>query len=69
MNYTKTKVDAFTSDLMFNFVLDTVYNNCYAKRESEQRELLTNQAEDYILTMGDDRYSAKELVDDFLDRI
>ena len=69
MNYTNTKVDAFTSDLMFNYVLESVYQIHFGKPESVLTELLTNQAEDYILTMNEQRYSAKDLVEDFYDRI
>lgn len=56
---TQTKVDAKTSDILFNYVFkyDTHYN------------VKLKQAKEYIINIGEDRYSAEELVRDFLDRL
>lgn len=79
MNYTQTKVDSKTSDIIFNYVLNSKYNeiidrnatiNDFMKNKINRvKQELIEEAEKYIFNVDEDRYSAEELVRDFLDRL
>ena len=79
MNYTQTKVDSKTSDIIFNYVLSSKYNeiidrnatiNDFMKNKINRvKQELIEEAEKYIFNVDEDRYSAEELVRDFLDRL
>lgn len=79
MNYTQTKVDSKTSDIIFNYVLSSKYNeiinrnatiNDFMERKIDRvKQELIKEAKEYIFNVDEDRYSAEELVTDFLDRL
>jgi len=79
MNYTQTKVDSKTSDIIFNYVLNSKYNeiidrnatiNDFMKNKINRvKQELIEEAEKYIFNVDENRYSAEELVRDFLDRL
>lgn len=76
---TRTKIDAKTSDIIFNYVLNSRYNeiinrnatiNDFMKNKINRvKQELIEEAEKYIFMVDEDRYSAEELVRDFLDRL
>ena len=79
MNLTISKVDSKTSDIIFNYVLNSKYNeiinrnatiNDFMKNKINRvKQELIKEAKEYIFNVSEDRYSAEELVNDFLDRL
>jgi hypothetical protein len=79
MNLTISKVDSKTSDIIFNYVLSSKYNeiinrnatiNDFIENKIDRvKQDLIKEAKKYIFNVGEDRYSAEELVNDFLDRL
>lgn len=79
MNLTISKVDSKTSDIIFNYVLNSKYNeiinrnatiNDFMKNKINRvKHELIKEAKEYIFNVDEDRYSAEELVNDFLDRL
>lgn len=76
---TRTKVDSKTSDIIFNYVLSSRYNEIINRNATIKdfmknkinrvKQELIEEAEKYIFMVDEDRYSAEELVRDFLDRL
>ena len=76
---TQTKVDSKTSDIIFNYVLSSRYNEIINRNATIKdfmknkinrvKQELIEEAEKYIFMVDEDRYSAEELARDFLDRL
>lgn len=71
MNSTLSKVDAVTSDIIFNYVLEPVYEKGVKDNlnDSDLRAELNEEANKYLNIIGEDRYVFEDLVNDFLDRL
>jgi len=71
MNYELSKVDAMTSDIIFNYVLEPVYQKGIKDNlnDSDLRAELNEEASKYLDMVGEDRYVFEDLVNDFLDRL
>ena len=71
MNYTLSKVDAMTSDIIFNYVLEPVYQKGIKDNlnDSDLRAELNEEASKYLDMISEDRYVFEDLVNDFLDRL
>lgn len=71
MNYTLSKVDAVTSDIIFNYVLEPVYKKGIKDNlnDSDLIVELNKEAYKYLNMIGEGRYVFEDLVNDFLDRL